>query len=221
VIYQLDQAAGVSIEAGDTAQLHRIPVDGRGAPYPLLNRPGTQTQGLLTPDGRSLVFVEGSGTETGQDIMIVDLDDPSGARPLVRTRFSEGGIALSPDGSWLAYQSDETGAWEVYVRRLRDGEGGTRWPVSSAGGTTPRWSPDGTEIFYRNSDSLYAAPIALGEGRPDVGAPRALFYDGGSYTGGGRAMFDVHPDGQRFVVIRGRPDILVMVNGLQGVITGR
>ncbi len=77
--------------------------------------------------------------------------------PLVNTQFMEYGAAASPDGRWLAYQSNESGRPEIYVRELA-GSGG-RWPISTGGGEEPRWSPDGRELYYRINAQLMAVPI--------------------------------------------------------------
>ena len=131
------------------------------------------------------------------------VDTPQAARPLAITTGFESAIALSPDGRWLAYHSDESGRSEVYIRSMI-GSGG-RYQVSR-GGTQPRWGAGGRELFFRNGDSLYVVPITPGE-ELGIGSARALF--GGRYRYRGLASglaYDVRPDGQRFVFVRDRPD---------------
>jgi hypothetical protein len=116
----------------------------------------------------------------------------------------ESGLAISPDGRWLAYHSNESGRSEVYIRSML-GSGG-KYQVSR-GGAQPRWGAAGRELFFRNSDSLFVVPITLGE-KLGIGSARALF--GGRYNfppGLSSAVaYDARHDGQRFVFVRDRPD---------------
>ncbi|HVH66865.1 MAG TPA: protein kinase [Gemmatimonadales bacterium] len=179
--------------------LFRIAADGSGVPETLLVRPQPVWEVQFTPDDRTMVFRE-NHPQTRRDIWVMPLDSPSAAKPLLRTPFEERAMALSSDGHWLAYTSNETGTDEVYVRQLR--EGSARWRVSAHGGSEPRWGRDARELFFRNGDSVYAAAIQLGaevRTRP----PRALF--GGRYqTGfaGHSVSYDVSPDGSRFLLVR-------------------
>ena len=114
--------------------------------------------------------------------------------------FYEGAPSFSPDGRWMAYVSDETGKWDVYVRSYPDGRG--KWLVSGAGGgLEPVWSRDGRELFYRAGSQLWAVPVRTGEtfsaGRPE------LLFDGPYVTRGGSSPnFDAAPDGQRFLLVK-------------------
>ena len=103
---------------------------------------------------------------------------------------------FSPDGRWLAYESDESGHPEIYVRQY-PGPGG-QLQISSDGGTRPIWSHDGRQLFYRNGDKLMTVPI---EPKPtfSAGTPRLLFQ--GTYLATGR-YYDVMPDGKHFVFIK-------------------
>ena len=136
-------------------------------------------------------------TRTLRDIMWAPLDSVDNVRPLVATSFDEKGIAMSPDGHWLAYVSNETGANEVYIRRLE--QGSPRWPVSKRGGTEPRWSKTG-EVFFRLGDSVFVSRVTLGV-IPQVTTPVGLF--GGSYMATGfEPLWDVSPDGRQFAMVR-------------------
>jgi len=108
---------------------------------------------------------------------------------------------FSPDGKWVAYSSNETGRWEIYVTSFPDAKG--KWQVSTAGGEQPRWRGDGKELFYLSSDAkMMAAPVRTGANF-DAGTPVALFqaaprqavplYDLFAY--------DVSRDGQRFLIL--------------------
>jgi serine/threonine-protein kinase len=182
---------------GSNVTLYRVAADGSTDPAPFFSRnPSRVFESRLTPDGRRLVFREDVGV---RDILVAPVDSPAAARPLAATSgFNERSIALSPDGRWLAYTSNLSGANEVYVRRLE--EGSPRWKASSGGGVAPRWGPAARELFYRNADSVYVVPVQLlAEAR--MGEPRALF--GGPFAGSGNeAFYDISPDGRQFVMVR-------------------
>ena len=80
------------------------------------------------------------------DVAMVTIGPPAVIRPLLNSQFTEGGPAISPDGRWLAYNSNESGRVEVYVRPFPDLNG--RWQVSTEGGVEPRWSRDGAQLFF-------------------------------------------------------------------------
>ncbi len=178
------------------AQLFRVPADGSGAPTALLRRPKNVYESHLTPDRRAIVFREDAAP--GQrDVLMASLDSPQVVTPLLTSRFDERSIALSPDGHWLAYVSNETGTDEVYVRKLEPTSG--RWKVSAKGGVEPRWARTG-EIFFRFRDSVYASRVDLG-GEPRISAPKALF--AGQYASSGHeALWDVSPDATHFAMVR-------------------
>jgi Tol biopolymer transport system component len=179
--------------------ISRIAADGSGVPDSLLLRPQGVWALQFTPGGHSVVFHEALSA-TNRDIWIAPVDSADKARALLRTPFDERGIALSPDGRWLAYVSNETGSDEVYVRKLA--EGSARWPVSTGGGSEPRWARGGRELFYRSRDSLYVVDVTLGS-EFHAGRRRALF--GGAYlfsAGNHSVYYDVSRDGSRFVMVR-------------------
>ncbi len=176
--------------------LYTILTDGSGRPESLLTRPSPIFESSPTPDRRGIVFRE-SHAQTGRDIWIMPLDSPQTARALLVTPFDERNPAVSPDGRWLAYASNETGALEVYVRNLAEGSGRTR--VSTGGGSEPRWARNGRELFFRSRDSVYVVPVTPG---PELhaGAPRALF--GGRFSTANTTDWDVAPDDRAFVMVR-------------------
>jgi TolB protein len=181
--------------------LWRARADGSGVLDSLVIGPFDHWEGVPSPDGRGLAF-RITHPETRRDIWWL----PAGTReavPLLVTPFEERGIAISPDGRWLAYVSNETGTDQVYVRAL-PGPGG-RTQVSAAGGREPRWGPGGRELFYRTRDSVVVAEITPSGGEVRVGRHRTLFAD--TYRTGGagnHAGFDVDPSGRRFVFVRDR-----------------
>ena len=100
--------------------VYRITVDGSGVPESLLTRPRKVLEAALTADGRTIVFREGVSGED-RNIWTAPADSTIGARPLVATQFDERDFALSPDGLWLAYVSNDAGPDQVYIRRLTEG----------------------------------------------------------------------------------------------------
>ena len=123
--------------------------------------------------------------------------------PILSTEFDEEAIALSPDGKWMAYQSDETGRTEIFVRPFPNTDAGKR-QVSSGGGVAPLWSRDGTELFYlSNGKDMMAARIAAGA-VIGVSAPVVLFHVNDALLGPETNWYtpwDVARDG-RFLMAR-------------------
>ena len=176
--------------------------DGGGELEPLTNRAefthARQVPRSWSPDGRFLAF-HGSAGSAGRDIWVLRLDDHK-ALPFVRTPFQEGAPAFSPDGHWLAYVSNESGAPEVYVQPY-PGPGGKR-QVSTDGGTEPVWNRSGRELFYRSGLKMMAVDVTTGPAF-SAGRPRALFerrYLSSVFPLIGVA-YDVAPDGQRFLMV--------------------
>jgi eukaryotic-like serine/threonine-protein kinase len=121
--------------------------------------------------------------------------------PLVATGFEERAPALSPDDRWLAYSSDESGRYEVYVRPFPDAAT-AKWQVSTGGGTLPRWSPDGRVLYYQSPAELIAVQVVPGPTFA-AGERRALFAI--PFLGSREeSSWDVAPDGRRFAMIRAR-----------------
>ena len=108
---------------------------------------------------------------------------------------------FSPDGKWVAYSSNESGKWEIYVTTFPDAHG--KWQVSTAGGTQPRWRGDGKELFYLSpDDKLVAVPVKTGANF-DTGTPSALFqaYPRETVAATSEQFFyDVSQDGQKFLI---------------------
>jgi Tol biopolymer transport system component/predicted Ser/Thr protein kinase len=148
-------------------------------------------------DGQFLTFIE-VNPSTGLDIWILRLGDKK-PQPFLRTRFNEAAPRLSSDGNWLAYMSDESGRYEIYVQPY-PGPGG-KWQISTEGGSEPVWNPNGGELFYRNGDKMMAVDITTQPGFA-AGTPKLLFE--GRYATGPFpiANYDVSPDGQRFLMLK-------------------
>jgi Tol biopolymer transport system component len=174
-----------------------IAADGSGRPESLLVSAGSHYPGSVTPDGRDVVFQETGSTSSG--IRSLAFDSAPAARTIIPAAFDESAPALSPDGHWLAYQSDQTGQMEVYVRSYP--EPGARVPVSLQGGSEPVWGHDGRELFYRAGDSLMVASVTMSPALAVAG--RRRLFTGPFLNGGGYREYDVAPDDQHFVMISG------------------
>jgi WD40 repeat protein len=177
--------------------LWRIAADGSGRPESLLVANGNRFAGSVTPDGRAVVFQEAASDRSGIRSMI--FDSAPASRQVIPGTFGESAPALSPDGKWLAYQSDETGRMEVYVRPY-PGPGG-RVSVSLNGGTEPVWAHSRRELFFRSGDSLMSAAVALSPAFAVTG--RRPLFTGSFVSGDAYREYDVAPDDQHFVMLSG------------------
>ena len=187
-----------------------IASDGSGKPDSLLVSNGSRWGGTVTADGRELVFHELGSTREG--IRRMAFDSAPVSTSILTGRFAESAPALSPDGRWLAYQSDETGHTGVYARPYPTP--GARVSISLQGGAEPVWARNGRELFYRAGDSLMAATIESGAGLA-VSARRLLFR-GSFMAGNGFREYDVTPDGSQFVMLSGGSGRSTLI-GLQHV----
>jgi Tol biopolymer transport system component len=138
--------------------------------------------------------------ESSADIYLFSLSGAFEPRPLISSPAYEGGPQLSPDRHWLIYASNESGQFEIYIRRFPELD--RQWQVSEGGGTQPRWSRTGREIYFRGRGFVMAVSFDGSSSEPVMGKPQALFrdeYDLG--TGITTANYDVTPDG-RFLMLR-------------------
>jgi serine/threonine protein kinase/Tol biopolymer transport system component len=148
-------------------------------------------------DGRYIVYEAIDWKVFRSDIGVHDLQTRT-SRALIATTANESGAVVSPDGRWIAYVSDESGAEEIYVQSFPDGK--NRQQVSIGGGTQPRWRGDGREIFYVSPDrKIMSVEVKAGE-TLETGAPHALFQTRILPLVEARNHFDVTRDGQQFIV---------------------
>ncbi len=131
------------------------PADSDAAPVPLLESPWNQFPTSWSPDGRQLVFTEFQPL-TGADVWMLDVVTRE-RRQIVRTLFDESHARFSPDGRWLAYMSNESGRWDVFVRPSQGA--GPRAQVSTDGGAWPCWSVDGQTLYFSANGRVAAAAI--------------------------------------------------------------
>jgi Tol biopolymer transport system component len=188
------------------AAVKRKAADGSGEVEILwVNQSGPAYLGLdaWTPDGEWLVasgLIGPEETQTGLDIVKIHVEGNGEVKPLLASDNNERNPALSPDGEWLAYVSDELGRNEVFVTNFRDLEG--KWHVSTEteGGREPVWAPDGTAIYYRDGASLIAVSVNT-EGGFRLRRTQRLFEDR-YVTHPDTRNYDIHPDGKRFLMIK-------------------
>jgi Tol biopolymer transport system component len=187
--------------------------DGRGAPELLVRREHLLAPYGFSPDGKRFVFRE-DFPETGHDLMMLSLENNRAVTPLLQTGANELNAEISPDGRWLAYESDESVLREVYVRPFPDVTTG-RWQVSAAGGRMPRWAKSGQELFFIAPNGALMASAVDTTGAFSSGAPIRVF-EHVNYIGGAASLgrtYDVSPDGRRFLMIKpdGLPPNLTVV----------
>lgn len=136
--------------------------------------------------------------------MIVAADGSGESQPLLADpRFSEANAEISPDGRWVAYDSDQSGRPEVYVRTFPDVEG-RRWQISAEGGSRPLWARSGNELFFQSTSSprrLMRVPILSDRGFRH-GRPQPLFDLTTYETGATGRQFDISTDGNRFIMLQ-------------------
>jgi serine/threonine-protein kinase len=161
----------------------------------------------FSPDGSLLLLdvwydTDTSPARTGFDVFVLPLTGERTLRPFLQTKYWESGAGLSPDGRWVAYQSNESGSTQVFVRPFPGP--GAKWQISAERGSDPHWSRSGRELFFRYGDKMMAVDV---ETKPTfrAGRPRTLF-EGRylSYWDNGNSD-DVAPDGTRFLMIEPDP----------------
>jgi Tol biopolymer transport system component len=156
-----------------------------------------------TPDGKLLIYQSSHHPETGLDIWAISPYEGGKPYPVLRTRFDEFHPAISPNSRWLAYTSDETGERRVMIRPFPGP--GKAMQVSNERSQEPLWSPDGRTLYYRcyqGGHHAMAVAVAEENGDLDLGEPRELFRS--NFFGAppyGR-MWDIDPDGTRFLMIQ-------------------
>ena len=150
-----------------------------------------------SPDGKFILY-ESAGASRTSDLFVLPLTGDRKPFPLLQSQFGGNDDGqISPDGRWVAYRSTESGRSEIYVAPF-PGHGG-KWQISNAGGYSPRWRHDGSEIFFLTLDGRLMAVSVNGKGAGfEVGAVKTLFTTHTSFVGG--YEYDVSADGQRFLI---------------------
>jgi len=203
-------------EVSNTTSLFQRAADGTGFDEQLVSTDWQIFPTSFLPDATGvLVFGMGIGAGASDDIGIFSMGGEDPATPMLETDFEESYPAVSPDGRWLAYVSDESGSEEIYVRPFPDVEAG-RWQVSRDGGTQPLWARNGPELFYRNGEAVIAVPFQTDPSFA-VGNPEVLF-EGDYHLAAGGPNYDVSRDSERFLMIKriedasALPQIIIVEN---------
>jgi serine/threonine-protein kinase len=153
----------------------------------------------ITPDGLQVIFRAGTTAES--NLYVAPISGDGSFKSLLVTEHDERNAAISPDGRWMAFESNLSGRYEVYVRPFPDVDNG-RWPLSTAGGSEAVWAPNGKEIFYVSADNkLMAVPVQTTSGFV-AGKPVPLFDVRTYFFGGAGRNYDVAPDGKRFAMVK-------------------
>ncbi len=186
---------------GRKTTVMRRPADGSREAEPVATLDSRAYLQGITPDEKTLLIdyqVVGANARKGE-IVTLALSENAKPQPLVSSMFDEYGGTWSPDRRWLAYQSDESGRAEVYVRDLSNGGG--RWQISTTGGEEPHWSHDGRTLYYRNETQLMAVAVDTRTTFAPT-QPQLQFdsvYNLRSDTG---ISYAVAPMGDRFLMVR-------------------
>jgi eukaryotic-like serine/threonine-protein kinase len=175
--------------------LYEKPADGSGSEELLLQSAELKRPDSWSPDGRYILYWS---AQNNGDLMVLPLTGDRKPFAFLSTRFNEQSGVFSPDGKWVAYQSDESGRDEIYVRPF-PGPGG-QWQASTGGGISPRWRADGKELYYLAPDlKLMAAAVVPQGGAVAPGTPEALLQTHAA-SNTVRQPYDVARDG-RFLIV--------------------
>ncbi len=198
---------------GGIYQLYRRPASGVAQDELLLKSVDHLLPDSWSKDGRFILYTR-IDPKAKRDLWVLPLEgNQKPFPPFLQTPFNETAGCLSPDGHWIAYQSDQSGKYEVYVQTFPASSG--KWPISTKGGTGPQWGGDGKEMFYLSGGKLMAVKVKTG-GTFEAGIPEALF-DLRAARVVPNTGFAAAADGQRFIFIRQMEDtapssLNVMVN---------
>jgi Tol biopolymer transport system component len=158
----------------------------------------------FSPDGKILAIYEWSLSPLGTDIGMLSMEGKREIKELLKEKYLELEPQISPDGRYMAYRSDESDRGEIYVRSFPDVDSGGQWQVSSGGGNSPLWSPDGRELFYRNGDATMAVEV---ETEPTFKYGNAKILFRGTYLSVAilkiaLTPWDIHPKTKKFLMIK-------------------
>jgi eukaryotic-like serine/threonine-protein kinase len=195
---------------GGAGGLYVRAADGTGSDTAVVRSPQGIFEGAWSPDGRWLLFRTGgvSRQTGGRDIVGMRPGVDTVPVPVVASAFDEEAIALSPDGRWLAYESNETGRTEVFLRPFPQTEGG-KWQVSNGGGVAPLWARNGRELFYVDQHRDMMTVTVTRSAEPPLGERRRLFHLRDELYLTSQEFYtphDVAPDGRFIMARRVAPD---------------
>ena len=175
-----------------TPSIFRKPADGAGVAESLAEMPDEFIAPFsITSDGKTLFFLNQNMTGYNIGMLSMEGDDDT-PKLLLQEEYEERNPMISPDGRWLAYESDEDGQYDIYVRSFPEVDKG-QWRISTNGGDNPFWSPDGRELFFENPEGIMSVPVetetAFKRGNPEL-LFSAPYYD----------LLDIHPENKRFLM---------------------
>ena len=180
----------------------RARADGSGQPQALTESSAEQVPYSFTPDGKRLAYSD--FTEGRDQIWTVPLEEQGGQwkagkpEPFFKSTFSDLQPSFSPDGRWLAYASNESGKYEVYVRAFPPSAGqGGKWQISNSGGMSPYWSRNGHDLLYRSGLQIMAVSYKVEGDMFAAGKPRVWIAKMGTAENG----WDLAPDGKRILAL--------------------
>lgn len=195
--------SGRGLLFGGVAAMGWVHVDGPGDTVSLMSHTA-QTPWSIDPSGRRLAYYE-RNSNTGFDLWTAAISETGDSvnvaspQPFLRTPAFEVYPSFSPDGRWVAYASNESGAWEIYVRSFPDA--GSKVRVSTSGGSVPRWSPNGRELLYRTDGQQLMAVAYKSDSDSFVAAPPQPWPSASLADSGVLPNFDVAPDGERVIAL--------------------
>ena len=199
-----------------TWALYQKASNGAGSEDPLLKSSASKLPTDWSVDGRFILY-HASQPKTGYDVWALPLEGDRKPFPVVHTEFNEVNGQFSPDGRWIAYQSDESRQPEVYAQGFPMPSG--KFQVSTNGGSRPRWRRDGRELFYLSPErKMMAVDVKATAATFEAGRPRELFQTHVADAPFVAYNYDVSADGQRFLIntaldqAEGPPPVTVVMN---------
>lgn len=190
---------------GAALELHQVNADGTGGESVLATQSDGIFEGAVSPDGQwTVIRVRGGLGKQGRDILGIRAGDTAAVPLIASAAFDENAFRLSPDGRWIAYESDESGRREVYLRPFPKTDAG-KWQASTDGGFAPLWAPSGAELFFVDAQRRMTVMPFTPTPTPRLGPRRVLFtlpaniylWENDYYT-----PFDISRDGRRFLMAR-------------------
>lgn len=177
--------------------IYQKAANGAGTEDPLLRSDNSKNPTDWSADGKFILYQE-QNPRTGSDLWVLPLSEEQKPFPFLQTNSTEVQARFSPNGKWIAYTSNESGTYQIYVRSFPSGG---QWQISDNGGGDPKWRRDGKELFYISSDRKLMAVEVKGEGATfESSVPKTLFEMRIRGLPGPRNYYDVSHDGKRFLV---------------------
>ncbi len=208
-----------SITRKGIRQIYRKLASGAGSEGALIESDLNKVPWSVSPDGKRLVFgILRPGGLGG--LYVAALDNPAKQEEFLVTPFQESFARYSPDGRWIAYCNNDPGPHQVFVQPYPPTGG--KWQISAAGGLEPQWRRDGTEIYFRDANHIFAVPIQADRAAVTPGVPKALFEARMITAGANIGIYAASPDGRRFLIATQAQDssetsITVVMNWLSGL----